>query len=217
MPKRLQKQIDKLKKMILSLGGEVENSLRRAVQALENRDARLAKEIIEHDHEINNMEVDLEEECLKVLALYQPVAIDLRYIVAVLKINNDLERIGDIAVNIAKRSIFLSARDPVEIPFNTTDMAERVQNMLAKSLNALVQLDPNLARTVLEDDDEIDRINRETHGKFASVIRENPTHIDSYLPLLLVSRHLERIADHATNVAEDVIYLAEGEIVRHNI
>jgi phosphate transport system protein len=161
------------------------------------------------------MEVGVEEDCLKILALHQPVAIDLRFIVAVLKINNDLERIGDLAVNIAERSAFLSKHPPFGFSLGLVEMADRAQDMLKHSLDALINLDSGLAQEVCAADDEIDAMNRQMYLKIQDAIRSNPGKLESLIHLLSVSRHLERIADHATNIAEDVIYMVEGRIARH--
>jgi phosphate transport system protein len=211
------KEIEKLKQQILALSAVVEVSLRTAVRSIEEQDADLAHRVIDGDVEIDHREVDVEEECLKILALHQPVATDLRFVIAVLKINNDLERIGDLAVNIAERAVFLSAMPPPEVPLDFTRMMERVQDMVKKSLDSLVRLDAALARRVCADDDEVDAMNREMYESIKEGIRCNPTrgNINVMIHLLSVSRHLERIADHATNIAEDLIYMIEGEIVRH--
>ena len=215
MPMHLQREIDKLKKMILAVGAEVEQALRRAIRAVQDRDEALAGEVIEADAEIDRLEIEVEEECLKTLALHQPVAIDLRFIVAVLKINNDLERIGDLAVNIAERAASLSKTERGEQPFDLTGMAVKVQAMLKKSLDALVNLDADLAREVCGSDDEVDEINRSAYAQVAGGIQSHPAETARLLSFLSTCRNLERIADHCTNVAQDVIYMLEGEIVRH--
>jgi phosphate transport system protein len=208
-------EVEKLKKKILSLSAMVEESVQRAVKALDSRDATLAQRVIDNDYEIDQKEVDVEEECLKILALHQPVAIDLRLIIAVLKINSDLERIGDLAVNIAERAQFLATQERLPMWFNFARMAEKAQAMLHKSLDALVNLDARLAREVCTADDEVDAMNREAFLQVQEGIRRHPERMEALIHLLSVSRHLERIADHATNIAEDVIYMCEGEIVRH--
>jgi phosphate transport system protein len=175
----------------------------------------LARKIIDEDIQIDRTEVEVEEECLKVLALHQPVAIDLRFIVAVLKINNDLERIGDLAVNIAERSYFLASQPEINVSFDFTEMSNNTEAMLNKSLDALVNLSPALAHEVCISDDVIDNINRQMYLKIQDEIIKHPDRITALIHLLSISRHLERIADHATNIAEDVIYMIEGEIVRH--
>jgi len=215
MPKRLQVEIDNLKERILALGAEVENRVRKSVQSLQERDTALAKEVIAGDIEIDKMEVDLEEECLKILALHQPLAGDLRFIIAVLKINNELERIGDLAVNIAERSQVLVPHVPFEFPFDFATMSEKTQEMLRKSLDALVKTEADTAYWVCNEDEVVDEINRQMYQVLQRQVKEDPERISYLTHLLGVSRHLERIADHATNIAEDVIYLVQGEIVRH--
>ena len=215
MTVHLDREIAKLKKILLSLCGLVEERFLQAVKSIKERDATLAKKVIETDIEIDRMEVDVEEECLKILALHQPVAIDLRFIITALKLNNDLERIGDLAVNIAERSEFLATQYKIDIPFDFEAMAEKTQSMLSKSLDALVNLDCDLAHEVCVADDEVDAINREMYNQVKASIQSHPERLQSLIHLLSVSRHLERIADHATNIAEDVIYMVEGKIVRH--
>lgn len=216
MTLHLQKEVEHLKKKLLVLSTFVEESVQRAVKSLEERDGKLAAKVIENDLMIDHMEIDVEEECLKILALHQPVAVDLRFIVAVLKINNDLERIGDLAVNIAERAEYLATQPKVDIPFDFAGMSRKAQKMLTQSLDSLVNLDSPLAREVLPLDDEVDAINRQMYSQVIDGIRKHPENLNSLIHLLSVSRHLERIADHATNIAEDVIYMIEGEIVRHH-
>jgi len=215
MPKHLQREIENLKKMLLALGARVENAVREATLSVETRDSSLASKVIEEDEEIDKTEVEIEEECLKVLALHQPVAIDLRFIVAVLKINGDLERIGDLAVNIAEKALFLAGQSKVNVSLGLVEMAHSTQSMLKKSLDALVNLDADLAHEVCASDDSVDSMNRQMYLKVQDAILANPQQISSLIHLLSASRHLERIADHATNIAEDVIYMIEGQIVRH--
>ena len=215
MSAHLKKEIDNLKKELLTLCGMVEDSFWHAVKSLKNRNIEIAKKIIDSDIKIDQMEVKVEETCLKILALHQPVAIDLRFIITALKINNDLERIGDLAVNIAEHSQFLSAQEPIDMFFDFETMAEKTQAMVKKSLDALVNIDCDLARQVCQDDDEIDAINRQMYDQVKGQIKQAPERIETLIHMLSVSRHLERIADHATNIAEDVIYMVEGEIVRH--
>ncbi len=215
MPIHLQREVERLKRLVLSLSATVEQDLRQAVKAIAERDSSLAKQVIERDAEIDQAEIDVEEECLKILALHQPVAIDLRYIVAVLKMNNDLERIGDLAVNIAQRALYLNSQGKVAIPFDFAGIAERTQTMLRSSLDALVGMNAELARKVCSLDDEVDAINRKMYDQVKGAIRANPDNVDALIALLSVSRYLERIADHATNIAEDVLYMVEGHIARH--
>ncbi len=211
----LQKELESLKRRILALSAVVEESVARAVRAVEKRDPELAVGIVRADRDIDLTEVDIEEECLKVLALHQPVASDLRFLVAVLKINNDLERIGDLAVNIAERAAFLAAREPIPTPIDLHSMADKVQVMLRKSLDAFINMDTQLALQVGALDEEIDDTNRQNFTRIQEHISENLTHIIPLMQFLSVSRYLERIADHASNIAEDVVYLIEGSIIRH--
>ncbi len=211
----LTREIDKLKRQILILGGVVEDGLRKAAEAVRERNVDLADEVIAADEEVDRREVDLEEECLKVLALHQPVAVDLRFIVAVLKINNDLERIGDMATAIADHAKFLAARPPVSFPFDFEAMVDRVQEMLRLSLDALVNESASKAQRVRLADDEVDEMHHATYDRAAELIRRHPEHLEATINLIGLSRRLERIADQATNIAEDVVYLVEGHIVRH--
>ena len=211
----LQREIDKLKILILTLSAKVEDNVRAAVRSVENRDAVLAHTVIQRDWETDVMEVDVEEECLKILALYQPVASDLRMIIAILKINQDLERIGDLAVHIAERGLFLCQQPRIDLPFRLGTMADKAQAMLKNVLDAFVNLDENAARAVCAADGEIDAIHREISQQVKTVVTGNAQLFDPLLQILHISRHLERIADHATNIAEDLIYLIEGRIVRH--
>ncbi len=215
MSRHLQDEITKLKKGILHLGTIVEDSVRKAVRSMNTRDERLAKEVIAYDIHIDNKEVEIEEECLKILALHQPVATDLRFIIAILKINNDLERVGDLAVNVAERAAFLATQPPIDISFDFQTMARRAQDMLKKSLDSLVNFSADLAHDVCASDDEIDAMNRRVFLIVEEAIHAHPEHTESLIHVLSASRHIERIADHATNVAEDVIYMIEGQIIRH--
>ncbi len=216
MTKHLFKEVDYLKRQLLELSAMVEDRVYRAVKAVRERDGKLASEVVVSDIEIDRKEVAVEEECLKLLALHQPVAMDLRFIVSVLKMNNDLERIADLAVNIADRALSLSKLSPADCPFDFEGMAEKVRRMLHNVLESLVNLDATLAQQVLRADDEVDAINREMYRRISEKIRAHPSDIEQLLYFLSVSRSLERIADHATNIAEDVIYMVEGEIVRHS-
>lgn len=215
MSTHLKKEIDSLKKELLTLCGMVEDRLWEAVKSIKNRDVHLAKKVVDSDFEIDQMEIKVEEDCLKILALHQPVAIDLRFIITALKINNDLERIGDLAVNIAERSLFLSSQKSTGTLFDFETMAEKTQAMVKKSIDALVNIDCDLANEVCLADDEVDTINRQMYDLVKKQVKQTPEDIETLIHQLSVSRHLERIADHATNIAEDVIYMAKGEIVRH--
>ena len=215
MPKHFERELERLKRSLLTLAAKVEERLRMAIKAIETRDGNLADLVIDADHEIDEIEVDIEEECLKVLALHQPVAIDLRFIIAVIKINNELERIGDLAVNIAERAAFLASQRKLDILFDFPGMAEKAQSMVKRSLDALVNMDSKLAWEVCASDDEVDAMNREMFIQVQNSMRKNMSRMECLIHLLSASRHLERIADHATNIAQDVVYMIEGEIVRH--
>jgi phosphate transport system protein len=195
----------------------VEAAIANAIAALVTRDEAIARKVLEEDAEIDRMEVDVEEDCLKILALYQPVAVDLRFVVAVLKINNDLERMGDLAKNIAKRVLYLSRVDRVDVPVDFRAMAVRAQDMVKRSLDALVSADSSLAHRVRQDDDELDDMRRVIHEKIRGSIRAKPEQTETLMKLYSVAKHLERLGDMATNVAEDVIYMVEGDIVRHQV
>jgi phosphate transport system protein len=216
MSVHLETQTNKLKNSILALSAIVEDMVHRAVKAVIERDPDLAREVIDGDPEVDRMEVEIEEECLKLLALYQPVATDLREVVAMLKINNDLERIADLAVNIGERAIELAASEPEVIPYNLRSMADSAMDMLRNCLDSLVRMDPVLAREVCKTDEVVDEMNRKAAEKTKVVIREAPEKLEQMLNLMLVARHLERVADLSTNIAEDVIYSCQGVIVRHN-
>lgn len=211
----LEREISKLKGMVSSLGAHVEESVERSVRAVCERDAALAQSVIDSDPDIDTMEVNIEEECLKVLALHQPVANDLRFIIAALKVNNDLERIGDLAANIAEQGKYIARNGPSGTPYDLVGMATKVRKMLRDSLDALMDTDASIAQSVREADDEVDAMDRLMYPEVRAAIRETPEKMEGLIRLLRVSQNLERIADHATNIAEDVIYLARGEIVRH--
>lgn len=215
MPAHFIRELDVIKKMILNLAAMVEDNLRSAMKSVVSRDARLALQVIEADHDIDREEVRVEEECLKVLALYQPVANDLRFIVAILKINHDIERIGDLAVNIGERALTLSQHPPLQRDFNLLRLADRAQSMVARSLDALINRDVKLAREIWLSDDAVDQYNRELLTAVEADIREHPDQLPGLMALTSVSRTLERVGDHATNIAKDVIYMIEGDIVRH--
>ena len=189
----------------------------RSIKALTTHDDILAKKVLESDEEIDRIEVEIEEDCLKVLALHQPVASDLRYIIAILKMNSDLERIGDLAVNIAHRAKSLVRIKGVMPALDFEGMALSARAMLRDSLKSMIDLDSNLARRVCAADDEIDTRNRNLHKELVSLIQKHPDQAETFTYCMSVARNLERIADHATNIAEDVIYLKEGEIVRHSL
>ncbi|MEO2001207.1 MAG: phosphate signaling complex protein PhoU [Pirellulales bacterium] len=215
MTRHIEHQIAQLKNSILRFGTIVEEAISLSNTALFKQDVALAKKVMVNDREIDRLEVELEEECLKVLALYQPVAADLRFVVAVLKINNDLERIGDLAGNIAKIVSQLTTTGPLNLPEEISIMAKQAEEMVKNSLDAVVKADPDLARQVRREDDVVDAGRQAVRKLVMQRIKKDPEKVESLLQINSVSKHLERIADMATNIAEDVIYMVEGEIVRH--
>ena len=216
MSLHLQRDLEALKKEILQLGTLVETAINTAIQALNNREVVLADKVFLLEEEINDKEVFIEEECLKILALHQPVAVDLRFIVVVLKVNNDLERMGDFAKNIAKRAIHLSSLPPIAM-FSafTSDLPVMVRSMVRKSLDALVSLDVELAISVISMDDDVDEINRQMYQEVQRAIHKDVNNTEVAMNLLSTSRYMERIADLSTNIAEDVVFMVEGRVVRH--
>ena len=194
----------------------VETAINNAILALNDRRPELADQVISEESQIDEREVLIEEECLKILALHQPVAMDLRFIVVVLKVNNDLERMGDIAANVAQRALFLCSEEPIPSPAEFTEiMSTDIRTMVRNSLDAMVKLDVELARSVIAMDNQVDDINRQMYVEFQSMVENDPSTIKRALGLLSTSRYLERIADLATNIAEDVIFMVEGEVIRH--
>jgi phosphate transport system protein len=215
MSKHLERDLENLQRDILTMGTAVEEAIYKAIRALQERDAELAREVIDGDGLIDEQENHVDEECLKILALHQPVAIDLRRIAAVLLINVDLERMADLAVDIAERAADLVAPPFIPVPPQLQRMTDMTILMVRESLNAFVHLDTQQARRVVRLDDEVDRLNAAVIQELIGTMRESPEYIEPGLSLFNATRHLERIADHATNIAEDVVYLAEGEIIRH--
>ncbi len=215
MSKHLERDLAGLKKKLLGIGDLVEGATRKALEALSERRLDLAQEVIAGDELVDEREVHFEEECLKVLALNAPVAADLRMVIAFLKANNDLERIGDLAKNIAQRAEFLATQQDVEIPPRIRELGRRVRSMLSDALDCVVNTDVDKARLVIEQDEEVDRL----HGEFYAVTQERlvayPDRTEEIIQVLSVSRYLERIADQATNIAEDVVFMVEGEVIRH--
>lgn len=217
MTRLLQREIEDIKKSLMRLSTVVEQRLSMAIEALEDRKPELAQQVMQKDIEIDTMEVELEEECLKILALHQPVAIDLRTLVTVMKINNELERIGDLAVNIAERAEYLSSQKPPPEGFDFPGMMGKVAKMLRNSLDSIVNVNADTAYEVCAADEEVDEMNRQMYELVKSLCLEGSEGINTLIHLLSVSRHLERIADHATNIAEDVIYMITGDVVRHHV
>jgi len=217
MAANLERELTKIKKLILSLGTMAEHRLKKAIDAITTGDSKIVQFIIDADIEIDELEVDIEEECLKILALYQPVAIDLRFIVAVIKINNDLERVADEAVNIAQRIKTISGKNIGQYNFDYTRMAEITGLMLKKSLDSLVQMDSDMAESVQTMDTLVNDIRDEAYDAMKMALISAPAYAGQIVNRYLISRHFERIGDHATNIAEEVRHLVEGRIVRHEI
>lgn len=212
----LQRELDKLKRRVLSLGAQVEERVRMAAEAIDSQDLSEAEQIIRSDYLIDQEEVEIEEECLKILALHQPVAVDLRFLAATIKINSDLERIADEAVNIAHRlKEMIKHRNGCTIQYDYSKLIQDAQSMLRKSLDSLVNLDVDVAFKVLILDDAVDAENRRIYESVTTDMKSNCGFEEYLMNNYLISRHIERIADHATNIAEEVIYLIEGEIIRH--
>ena len=216
MSLHLQRDLDELKRDVLHLGSLVETALGNASFVLRDRRVKLAQAVYAGESVINEKEVQIEESCLKILALHQPVAIDLRFIVVVLKVNNDLERIGDLAENLTARAVYLAEREPMPEPMAIINgMFVTIRSMLKDSLDSLVKLDVDLARKVIEQDDGVDQINRQMYDDFRQMLARDASMIEQATSWLSCSRYLERIADLATNISEDVVFMVEGEVVRH--
>jgi phosphate transport system protein len=215
MSKHLERDLDNLQRDILTQAASVEEAIHKAIRALQARNAALAQQVIDGDAEIDEEENHVEEECLKILALHQPVAVDLRRIAAAMMINVDLERMADLAEDIAERAVYLSRLPFFPIPERLQRMTDLTTLMVRQSLDAFVNMDARLARSVCRLDDEVDRYNNEIIDELIHVMQKSPEMVEPGLSMFSAVRHLERIADHATNIAEDVIYLVEGEIVRH--
>jgi len=208
------REIEKLKKKFMVLGSLVEDRVDKACRVIQTRKENLLKEIIGSDWEIDDMEIEVEEECLKILALHQPVAGDLRLIIAIIKINNELERIADIAVNIAKRVQTINKKSTLDYTIDYTAMAAQIQRMFKMSLDALVMEDADLARRIFLHDEEVDQLRNQAYQTVVRELDSSSGHAACLVNLYLLARHLERIGDRATNIAEEVIYLVEGDIVR---
>lgn len=215
MKTHIEREIHKLKHHILTLSAEVENSIYESYNALIALDVDKANKVIENDDIIDQYEVDIEEECLKIMALYQPVAGDLRMVIGLLKMNNDLERMGDLASNICKYVIKIAKFDIVEMSPKFNLIFSETRKMVRDSLDSLVNSDEELARKVCNNDDVVDQLNIEIIRDIQEQLQKTPNKVRSLLFLLSVTRSIERIADYATNIAEDVIYMTHGHIVRH--
>jgi phosphate transport system protein len=216
MTKHMQRDLERLQALVLKMAGYVEEAVYTAFRALRNRDREEAQRVIDGDTEIDLLENSLQEECLKILALYQPVAVDLRRIATVMLISTDLERMGDLAVGIAERAMALSSPPFIGVPEQLGHMTHATANMVRKALDSFVQMDAEAARTVVRLDDEVDADNDRIIDWLTGEMKKSTDLVEAGISLFSAVRHLERIADHATNIAEDVIYLVEGEIVRHH-
>ena len=215
MQRHFDRELEQLKTRLLQMGATVEDLISRSIHALVEGDRQLAKDAIRVEVEIDRQEIEIEEECLKLLALHQPVAGDLRFVASVLKINGDLERMGDLGRHIGERALFLADHREVRLPVDLRRMATAVQVMVHQSLDALVEKDAELAQRIIESDNVVDDYLKEMFQILENKMRSHPETIPALLHVLSASRHLERIADYATNIAEDVVYLVRGEIIRH--
>jgi phosphate transport system protein len=217
MPRHFHEELDALRQTLLAMGGLVEDQIRRAMRALLERDDVLAQEVIDRDRQVNTYDVEVDEQCVELLALHQPAASDLRFITTAMKIVTDLERIGDQAVNIAQRVLELN-RDPQLKPYiDLPRMADKAQRMVKESLDAFVAGDTALARQVCGADAEVDALKEQIFRELLTFMMEDPRTIPRAIRIILISRFLERVADHATNIAEMVVYLVEGKMVRHTL
>ena len=215
MSRHFHEELEALKQTLLAMGALVEDQIRHAMQALVDRDDALASEVIERDRQVNAYDVEVDAQCVELLALHQPAAGDLRFITTAMKIVTDLERIGDQAVNIGQRVIELNREPQLKPYIDLPRMAERAQAMVKESLDAFVARDTELARRVRAEDDEVDALKEQIFRELLTFMMEDPRSIPRAIRLILISRCMERVADHATNIAEMVIYLVEGKMVRH--
>ena len=217
MSRHFHEELEALKQTLLAMGGLVEDQIRHVMQALVDRDDALASEVIERDRQVNAYDVEVDAQCVELLALHQPAAGDLRFITTAMKIVTDLERIGDQAVNIGQRVIELNREPQLKPYIDLPRMAARAQAMVKESLDAFVARDTELARRVRAEDDEVDALKEQIFRELLTFMMEDPRSIPRAIRLILISRCMERVADHATNIAEMVIYLVEGKMVRHTL
>ncbi len=215
MPIHLHRDLERIAKEVLAVGALVEEATNHAIEALVHRRAELAETVLNGDDRIDRREVEVEVDCLKMLALHQPVAADLRYIVAVLKVNNDLERMGDLAVNVAERARYLATHEPLSVDLDFQTMGDLVKRMVRDCLDALVRRDVEAAQRVMQDDDRVDHINRQMFDVLQGAMQADPKNVKRAVHMLSASRHLERIADLATNIAEDIVFMVDGTVIRH--
>ena len=217
MDRHIDVELGRLKDELVRMASLAESAIGLAVKALVSRDAEMARQVIASDDTINMLEIEIDDLCLRAMALYQPEAKDLRFLAMALKIDNDLERMGDQAVNIAERTLELLKEPLLKPLIDIPRMAELAQRMVKDSLDAFVQQDVSRARAVCQQDDDVDRYDDQIFRELLTYMMEDPRTITRSVNLILVSRHLERIADHATNIAEDVIYLVEGRQIKHHL
>jgi phosphate transport system protein len=217
MPRHFHEELEALKQTLLAMGGLVEDQIRRAMRALLERDDALAQEVIDRDRQVNTYDVEVDEQCVELLALHQPAAGDLRFITTAMKIVTDLERIGDQAVNIAQRVLELNREPQLKPYIDLPRMADRAQRMVKESLDAFVAGDTALARQVCGEDAEVDALKEQIFRELLTFMMEDPRTVSRAIRVILISRFMERVADHATNIAEMVIYLVEGKMVRHTL
>jgi len=215
MQRHFHEELDALKQTLLAMGALVEDQIRRVMRALVERDEALARDVIERDHQVNAYDVEVDEKCVELLARYQPAASDLRFLTTAMKIVTDLERIGDQAVNIAQRALELNREAQLKPYIDLPRMAAKSQQMVKDALDAFVARDAGLARDVCARDSEVDALKEQVFRELLTFMMGDPKTIARALHLILVSRFLERVADHATNIAEMVVYMIEGKIVRH--
>ena len=215
MPIHFERETNKLEQAVFSLSTIVQKNLQQAIQSMETRDSNLAQEVIEADHQVDQLEIDVEEECLKILALYQPVSADLRLIVSFLKSDNELERIGDLSRDIAKSVLSLCEHPAISLEFDWKTMTERVEWAVKNGVQSLLNLDVKLANEVCQTEEEIDGMYDDLCSLIQKKLRQEPKNITSLLELQTIGGHFENIADHAKKIAEDAIYNVSGEIVRH--
>lgn len=208
-------ELQSLQELLLRMGGLVERQIARAIESMVERDADLAREVIARDREVNHLDILVDEECLKVIALHQPAASDLRFVTTALKVDTDLERIGDMAVNICERALELNQEPMLKPYIDIPNMAKEAQQMVHTSLDAFVRRDTVLARQVIEEDDVVDGYAHQLYRELLSFMIEDPKTISRATRILLVSKYLERIADHATNIAEMVVFMVDGKMIRH--
>ena len=217
MERHFDVELGHLRERLMAMAGLVEEAIGRATHALVARDAKLARQVVESDEPINLAEVEIDEFCLKLLALYHPEATDLRFVTMAFKINNDLERMGDLAVNIAERTLELLKEPLLKPLIDLPRMAELTQGMVKDSLDAFVKRDAERAREVCRRDDAVDELNDQLFRELLTYMLQDPKSIQRAVGLILIGRHLERIADHATNIAEDVVYLVQGKTIKHHL